>query len=301
MHKIDFLICNYNTNNLIEKCINSLLDLHSHNLDINIYIYDNNSNDDSLIYLKSINNIKIKIFLGTTNLGYGKAINYLYHKSNSEYIFILNPDTVIKFNKTDLSKLLNSENFDTNIFGFKILTPGQKIQQHLTFEPGLFWLCISILRKGFPIYLELFYKIYFKIINSNIKSDNTKFLSGCALLMKRNIFKILNGFNEKYFLYFEDTELLLNAKNKGYFLNETNLIIEHNSSYSVKKSNNKIKTEIYKSALIYYKTNFNIIKFKFGKFFIYFLSLLCICNPINIFYRKNSKYFIELFKVPFNV
>jgi len=301
MHRIDFLICNYNTGSLIEKCINSILNLNNKELDINIYVYDNNSFDESLDYLQNINNKKIKILFDNLNLGYGKAINNLFNVSTADYIFILNPDTLIKFDSIQLIKLLSKDDSNTKIFGFKIHTPGQEVQQHLVFEPGLFWLFISILRKGYPVFLDIFYNFYFNLVKLLKDKQDSTFLSGCALLMNRNIFKSLNGFNEKYFLYFEDTELLLNAKKQGIILIETDLIIEHNSSFSVKKSNNKIKTEIYKSALIYFKSNFNSIKYFYGKILIVIASIICVCNPINIFSRKNSKYFLELLKVPFNV
>jgi len=299
-HNIDFLICNYNTNNLLDSCITSVLNLNSDELQINIYVFDNNSNDKSLNVLNKFQNLyKINVIYSDENLGYGKAINKLFNISKSEYVFILNPDTILDFNYQNLLDLIQkSSNFD--IIGFKILNPERTVQKHITLEPGLFWLFVSILRKGYPFIMNIFYKLYFYLLPvDQSKKDN--FISGCALFMKRNIFRIINGFNEKYFLYFEDTEFFKTAIKKNLVIHESSLTILHNASYSVKNANYKIKTQIYKSALLYYKSNFGIGYFIIAKFLIYISAFFCILNPINIFFRKNVKYYFTLIKIAFEV
>ena len=298
MINIDFLICNYNTYNLLDNCLNSILNLKSNNLSINIFIYDNNSNDISLSILhKYEKHDFIHVIYGESNLGYGKAINFIFNISSADFIFILNPDTILDFNSEQLLNLCKSmKNYE--ISGFKILNPERTIQQHATFEPGLFWLFVSLLRKGYPFLMNHIHRLYFSIKSTKFKNENI-FISGCALLMNRTVFKTLGGFNEIYFLYFEDTELLKNAKYNNYKISESDLTILHNASFSVKNSNIKIKTELYKSALLYYKTNFSRIKYYTSKQILFMASFLCLINPINLFFRKNTRYFFELISISF--
>ena len=69
---IDFLICNYNGGNLLRRCIDSILNLNIQNLDI--YIYDNASIDNSLESIKNYKLNQIKIVEGENNIGYGTSI-----------------------------------------------------------------------------------------------------------------------------------------------------------------------------------------------------------------------------------
>jgi GT2 family glycosyltransferase len=296
-NSIDFLICNYNCEAVIIDCIKSIVNLNSDN--INILIYDNNSSDNSIAKIKLLNNNNIILFAGKENMGYGKAINYLAKKSNAKFIFILNPDTILDFDSEKLLELIHkTSKFD--IIGFKVLNPDRTLQKHITLEPGLFWLFVSILRKGYPLLMNIFYKLYFLLLPIDQTKKNS-FISGCALFMERNVFSIINGFNEIYFLYFEDTEFFKTAIKKNLVIHESNLTILHNASYSVKNSNHKIKTQIYKSALLYYKTNFGIFYFKIAKFLLFISVFLCILNPINFFFRKNIKYFYTLIKIVFEL
>ncbi len=299
-YNIDFLICNYNTNNLLDSCISSILNLNSDDLQINLYVYDNNSHDKSLNVLRKFEEShKINVVYGKENLGYGKAINRLFNMSKSDHIFILNPDTILDFDSNKINNIFHLFS-KIDIIGFKILNPERSLQKHITIEPGLFWLFVSILRKGYPFLLNIFYDIYF-ILVPNLHSINNVFISGCALFMKRNTFSIINGFNEKYFLYFEDTEFFKTAVKKNLVIKECDLTILHNSSYSVKNSTNKIKTQIYKSALLYYKSNIGKSYFYKAKILLFIAALICILNPINVIFRKNIKYYIEIIKISFEI
>jgi GT2 family glycosyltransferase len=298
MLNVDFLICNYNTKKILDSCIKSILNLSNSDLTFNIYIYDNNSNDESLEILNQYKlNKNIKIFYGNKNIGYGRAINFIFDKSISENIIILNPDTILDFNTYQLQKVI--DNLQLNeIVGFQILNPSGTIQEHINVEPGLFWLFSSVIRKGYPFIFNYFHKFYFKFLSSNLNKKDL-YISGCALLMKRNSFIDLGKFNEKYFLYFEDTELFKTANALKYKIHTSDLKIIHNSSYSVKNSNFKIKTQIYKSALIYYKSNFKIYKYFIAKVLLFISSFLCLLNPFNFFFKNKLKYFTELIKLSF--
>jgi GT2 family glycosyltransferase len=287
---LDILICNFNSGNLIEKCVNSISKLN--HIEINIFIYDNCSSDISLNYLKSICNSRITVYFGDKNIGYGKAINFLYKKSNSSFIFILNPDSEILFDSTDFFKNIN--NPESKIFGFKILNIDFTSQKFIGTEPNISWIFGSLLRFSYPFYFEKIYNYYFRFNKNFDKSVNIKFVSGCALFMERKTFCDIGMFNEEYFLYFEDTELLRKAYDKGYFITKTDLPIMHNASYSFNKADNFIKVEKYRSCLIYFKNNYGYASFIFANLIIFFFSIVGLLNPINLFRNNRFNYFYNL-------
>jgi len=165
-YSIDFLICNYNGGNLLRRCIDSILNLNIQNL--HIYVYDNASIDNSLDSIKNYNLNQIKIVEGENNIGYGKAINNLYEISKSEYIFILNPDAELEFDKFKFEDII--KNFeDKNIFGFNILNPDGTNQNFKASEPNYIWLIAGLLRIGFPTIIEPLYKYYFLLFHISLQ------------------------------------------------------------------------------------------------------------------------------------
>ena len=292
---IDFLICNYNGGNLLRKCIDSILNLNIQNL--MIYIYDNASIDNSLDSIKNYKLNQIKIVEGENNIGYGKAINNLFEISKSEYIFILNPDAELEFDKFEFEDII--KNFeDKNIFGFNILNPDGTNQNFKASEPNYIWIIAGLLRIGFPNIIEPLYKYYFLTATNNITKDyNNKcvdFVPGCALLMNRKSFNQIGKFNKEYFLYFEDTELLHKAKKEGFCIKKSKLKIKHNASYSFRNSSNLIKIEKYRSAFIYFKNTRGYNYYLFVKICVIFFAVLCFLNPANIFRKKLRLYFKNL-------
>ncbi|BFG70361.1 glycosyltransferase family 2 protein [Sediminibacterium sp. KACHI17] len=299
---IDFLICNYNGGDLLRSAVQSILALELD--EFNVYIYDNASSDSSIKLIEELNSNKIHIVHGETNIGYGKAINHIYKISKSQYIFILNPDSELVFSGNELLQLASNTS-DRNVYGFDIYNNDNTPQNFITSEPSYSWVVGGLLRTSFPIIFELLYKQYFFFHNKRQESEieNNKggrFVSGCALLFTRNGFQKLGLFNEQYFLYFEDTELLLTAWKNDFIISQSPLKVIHNASYSFRKADNKIKVEKYRSALIYFRNNRGLVYYSWVKFLIIFIAFLALINPLNIFYRKTSDYYINLIKISIN-
>jgi GT2 family glycosyltransferase len=290
---IDFLICNYNCEDVILDCINSILNLNIDN--INILIYDNNSSDNSINNILQLNCNNIQIFYGKENIGYGKAINYLCNHSKSKFIFILNPDTILKFNKSDFIELLNNFKDRRTIIGFKIKDKNGNTNNFIHSLPGLYWLIGSLLRKAFPILFNPLYHISFKC-KKNILTQDKFLIPGCSLLMNRDLFFEIGMFNSNYFLYFEDTELLYKAHIKGIEIKQSDLLIFHDAGHSFKKSTNVIKVEEYKSALIFFKNNYSNLYYIISFIILKLISICSLFNPSNYFNNK-YKYFLSLLKL----
>lgn len=293
-NSIDFLICNYNCEDVIIDCLKSIIKLDYKN--INILIYDNKSSDNSINEIKLLNSKNIILFEGNENIGYGKAINFLAKKSKANFIFILNPDTILNFKINDLQKLINNMYSNNIIWGFNIVGKTGLIQNFTNKLPGLFWLVGSLLRKSLPWIINPFYYLFYSIKTTKYNIDEMQLVPGCGLLMKKDIFIKIGMFNPAYFLYFEDTELLLKAHQHNVKIFKSSLTIIHDSSFSFKKSNNIIKIEEFKSALLFFKNNYSYSYFIFAKILLKLICLISFTNPFNYFNNK-YKYFYLLIKI----
>jgi N-acetylglucosaminyl-diphospho-decaprenol L-rhamnosyltransferase len=167
---ITFVITTFKSRSTIFDCLDSL------NPDCKKIIIEN-SNDENLMLeiKKKYQNLNYKIM--PSNYGYGKANNFGIRMSNTDYIFILNPDA--KFEKNSFDKFIN------------ILIDKD--------------FCIAA-----PTDLNEAKKIDFKE-NDLINVDTVK---GFAMLLKKSSFE--NFFDENFFLYLEEIDLCLRiTKNKG--------------------------------------------------------------------------------------
>jgi GT2 family glycosyltransferase len=93
-HKIAVVIVNYNVEHFLEQCLNSVRSALK-NIDGEVIIVDNNSIDSSVEMIKSKFS-DYKIIENKFNAGFSKANNQAMQASSSEYILLLNPDTVVE-------------------------------------------------------------------------------------------------------------------------------------------------------------------------------------------------------------
>ena len=294
--KTSFLICNYNSDDLLLRCISSIISLN--NINIDIYIYDNCSTDNSLDLVIAKFNNNVHIVRGNNNLGYPKAINSIAKIATGENIFILNPDAYLLFDNQEFSELISTLN-ENKIFGFQIYNEENQLQRFDPKLPGLFWMNSSLLRFIYPFIFNIFYKLYFSIKSKNFTTNDTNnfLIPGCSLLLKRDLFYKLGMYNEDYFLYFDDTELLLNANRQNIQISLSNLKIKHNASYTVNKLENVLKVEKYKSFLIYVKKMYSINYYKKAKFNLCILCLISFSSPSILFNNDKRNYFKNLLLV----
>ena len=264
-----------------------------------VVIVDNSNSDqlEEIIFdYKNINLIK-----SSKNLGYGAANNLGISKASTPFILIINPDILI--NEDSISDLF--KNFLNDPDNIGILGPSLYDQKMYRRTNG----SIS--------YLDQLNGVNVSNLSNNIPSYNTccKFLMGCCYLMRRDFFNLLGGFDENFFMYFEDNDLcdrtlkkgkyimevpsskfihLENASSKKNFLTNTKLSIIHKiSSYIYLKKNNNFRFLIFhiiKNFIDYFqRVIFNLIIFKPKKSYKNFLRLISIILYVTMLYKTVYK------------
>ena len=191
----------------VKKTIRSFLNT---NLAAKLYLIDNSSNDN----LKELKNIyeRIEYIFNNANLGYGKAHNIAIRKSideNIKYHLVLNPD--IYFEEGVLEELYDfmEKNPDVGLVMPKVLYPDGKIQYLCKLLPTPFDLFgRRFLNKG-PLkkYIEKRNEIYELRFTGYNKIMEVPYLSGCFMFIRTEVLKKVGLFDERFFMYLEDTDL----------------------------------------------------------------------------------------------
>lgn len=226
-NKIDIIIPVYNNIELTLQCIKSVYNNLANNIN-QIIIHDDCSDQNTqtnLNALKTSGYNNLKIIRSDKNIGFAAGVNKAAKSASSDYLFILNSDTEILAD---------------------IITPMLTI---LTNNSNL-----AAINPSGPVYKsKKLQRCQYQLADNKLKYINSANISGYALLIKRNIFQQLGGFNTIYGRgYYEDTELSRVLINNNYqmAIYTTNKITHvGQSSFKQLKPNNK-KTNNFAKELI---------------------------------------------------
>lgn len=178
-----------------------------------------------------------RVIIPTENLGYGRAHN-LTLGSGCDYHLILNPDIILH-----KDTLANALQFMVAHPECGLLSPlarwrDGKMQFLCKRYPSLFTL---LLRAFFPAMLKDFFKERLDHYNmkDTISEDaiywNPQIVSGCFMLFRNDCLLALKGFDPRFFLYFEDTDLSLRASRYTQIVYDPNVQVIHHGGNVSKK------------------------------------------------------------------
>jgi GT2 family glycosyltransferase len=201
------IVLYHNREEQIKKAIESVLNT---DLNITLYLVDNSSTD-SLRELERIDKRIVYIF-NNSNLGFGKAHNIALKKSiekNIPYHLVLNPD--VYFEKGVLEELYDfmENNKDVGLVMPKVLYPDGNIQYLCKLLPkpldlfGRRFLNLGPFRK----IVEKRNEIYELRFTGYDKIMEVPYLSGCFMFIRTEVLKKVGLFDERFFMYLEDTDL----------------------------------------------------------------------------------------------
>jgi N-acetylglucosaminyl-diphospho-decaprenol L-rhamnosyltransferase len=258
---ITISIVTYNSRTVIENCIRSIL-ATAQDVKIRIIVVDNSSGDGSADLVKSLFP-DITLIENSDNAGFGRAHNQSFRISNGRYFLVLNPDTIV-FPGT-IQKLIAfmDSNPSAGVAGCKIYWDDEK--KFMFPDLRIHTLKTAIIQftrfcSYFPDnlicrqYRETAYRVW--DAGLPIEVDG---VTGGLLFIRREVFESAGLFDEEYFLFFEEHDLLRRIKKKGwkiYYLPDAE--IQHLYEESFRNSQVDIPAVYMRSAFYYYKKHYGL-------------------------------------------
>ena len=251
MTKLSIIILSYNTKNLTVKCARSVIRQYGgqiKNNEAEIIVVDNASTDGSA---EAIGNFKFhpanggtnfKLINNKENYGFSKGNNMGAKEAKGEFILFLNSDAEIKDGGFLRMVDFMEKNPKIGVLGGKLLSPDGSTQASTGKFYNLYNVVIVLLggeRVG--------------LIRKNPKIRGpVDWVSGASMMVRKNVFEKLKGFDENFFMYIEDMELCYRFKKIGYqtyFFENIKLIHKElgssNRSFAI--------NQIYKGLLYFYR------------------------------------------------
>lgn len=250
---VSIIIINYNTTNYVKNCIESIL-THTSEKEYEIIVVDNNSSDNNLYLLENIFK-DVKFYYKNENDGFGAGCNYGAARSSGNYLFFMNPDVcLVNDIVKELLDFMEMSN-KTGVCSALIMGMDKEYQYCFNDFPSIGWELLEL--SGYYSNKKVKKNIY-KVKDRGEKGLSTEidWAIGACLFIRREVFEEVKGFNEDYFLYYEDTDLQKKIKNIGYrvvMLGHQKVL--HLGKSSIENSENGSViyfSNMHKSKLIYY-------------------------------------------------
>lgn len=276
-NKTAVLVLGFNNKNFLEDCFNSLLRAKREDIDL-IYI-DNGSVDNSVQFVQKIFP-KIIIWDYKKNFGFAEGYNKAIKKAlknNYDYLFLLNPDTVIS--SLSLKKLIAAANNRTILQPLILLRQkGRKTQLVNTTGSYLNFLGIS--------YCNDFLKNKKNILDKEIAAA-----SGAAMLVPTIIFKKIGFFDKNFFMYHEDLDFCWRARMAGFNVKLlADAIVWHDYSFG-RNFNKLFFAERNRQMFMFKNYQFRTLFFIFPAWFFSELAVIFLSIFQGWFFVKMRAYF----------
>lgn len=271
--QLSVIILNYNVRYFLELCVLSVQNAIQ-NIDAEIIVIDNNSQDDSCEMMKQ-RFPNVKLIENKENSGFPKGNNIGVSQAKGEYICILNPDTVVAEDTFRKVLAFAKKQKNLGIIGVKLIDgTGNFLPESKRGIPTPFvaFTKITGLYKLFP---KTFGKYYAQHLSEN-ETGKVDTLVGAFMFMKRDLYNEIGGFDENCFMYSDDIDLSYMVLKKGksnYYFHETTVI--HYKGESTIKDGTYMK-RFQEAMNFFYKKHFKASFFfsVFMKMGIVFFSLV---------------------------
>lgn len=247
-------VVTYNSSEDIEGLLNSLQ--KSSHKNMAVYVVDNASTDNTVEKLEKSSQT-LMLIKSARNLGFGKAHNKMIGLSNSKYHIICNPD--IRVGHDTIQKCVDYMNLHDDI---AVLTPLVRnidgTQQFLPKKnPAIKYMLGGLFESYIPFCKHL--RDEYTLRNKKIvKPVDVEFCTGCFMVVRTEALKQVGGFDERYFLHFEDADLTRKLKKIGRAVYNPDIEITHVWHRDNKKMNKSFWIAF--GSMIKYMSKWNSMK-----------------------------------------
>lgn len=253
--KLTVVIVSYNVCHYILQCLDSLKTALD-GVDGEVVVVDNHSHDDSVEMIRK-HHPEVEVVVNLHNLGFAKANNIALRQSRSEYVLLLNPDTIVAENTIRDAIAFLDRHLDSGAAGVKMLNVDGTVAPES--------------RRGVPTPMTSFYKLsglcsmfphsrrfgrYYLGHLPWTTPQEIDIVSGAFCLLRRSVVEKVGLLDEDYFMYGEDIDLsyrILKYGATNWYLPYT---IMHYKGESTHKSSFRYVHVFYQAMLIFFRKHF---------------------------------------------
>lgn len=213
--KLSVVIVNYNVKYFLHQALNSVFKSEV-NFNYDVFVVDNASVDGSAEMVQQVFS-QVKLIASSDNLGFSKGNNLAIRKSTSQYVLLLNPDTIIREDTLQQVVDFMDTHSEAGALGVKMYDgQGEFLPESKRGfpSPKVAFYKMSGLSKIFPK-SKTYGEYHLSYLDKN-KIHEVDVLSGAFMLLRKDVLDQVGLLDEDYFMYGEDIDLSYRIQKAGY-------------------------------------------------------------------------------------
>lgn len=290
--EISVVIVNYNTTRHIRSCLESIIKF-TRDVEYEIIVVDNHSPERDIESLQP-DFTKVKFLLRNDNDGFGGGCNYGAKNAEGKYLVFINPDNVFLDNALMQFYKYMESNPDAALCTGLLTDDEGNLKYSFNYFPDIAWEFKEAFRIGYSKTIQNLLEVSEIRENKEFEID---WALGALLFVRKSVFDSVNGFDDSFFLYYEDDDLQLRIKQQGYKIVCLPYIrMLHSGSSSIQDSDGyKIYDYHFnKSRKLFLRKHFNFFKRNLVRFFFITSNILRILYlPFNPKQKMNRMLYFK--------
>jgi N-acetylglucosaminyl-diphospho-decaprenol L-rhamnosyltransferase len=255
--EVSAILVNYNAGTDLELALRSIA-ADCATIPWEAVVVDNASTDHSAAVAESFPHTSL--IRNPTNIGFGRAVNQAVGRSKAPLLLLMNPDCRLQPGAVSTLQLVLAAMPSCAVVGPKILDPDGAVQGSARGDPdmltGLFGRtgALRVLLPFLPVARRNV--VVEDAVRSGAASVVVDWLSGACLLVRRDAFLAAGGFDERFFLYWEDADLCRRLRGRGYEIRYVpGAVAVHQVGRSSQTARRSSIRAFHASAYLYYATH----------------------------------------------
>ncbi|MCJ2135245.1 glycosyltransferase family 2 protein [Methylobacterium sp. J-026] len=207
---LDVVIVNWNGGTLLHACLASLASVQDAG-SVQVILVDNASRDDSTSDLPPLPR-PLRLIRNAENRGFGRACDQGAAAGDAPAILFLNPDTQVAPDALRLARAALTADPRTGIVGAQLVDPEGRTARSCARAPsalGLLGRALALDRIGLV-------PPHFLLDWDHAEDRAVDQVMGAFLMIRRDLFRTLGGFDPRFFVYWEDVDLCTRARAAGF-------------------------------------------------------------------------------------
>jgi hypothetical protein len=211
---VSIVIVSYNTRDILKNCLQALYQ-HGTGSSMEVIVVDNDSHDHSADMVKE-EFPGAHLIANSLNLGFAAANNQAFRLTKGEYIILLNPDAYIGPSSIRNAVRFMDDNPGCGLCGGKIISPVGRLEPSARRFPSPVskLLTLSGLSARFPS--SPFFNGHEFGGFAHDRPLEVDWVPGTFTIVRKKMLDNIGPFDERFYIYYEETDLCLRAKKAGW-------------------------------------------------------------------------------------
>ncbi|MEW6263014.1 MAG: glycosyltransferase [Thermodesulfobacteriota bacterium] len=226
---VSIIVVTYRNEDSIEACLESIV--RQVGLPYEIIMVDNSPDDHTAGKIKQFRQvhpeIELNLIKSGQNLGFAKGCNLGASSARGEYLLFLNPDTILLNDAPSRLAQFLDENPKAAVAGPQITDRQGRITKTCRHRPTLMRIFLDV------TYLDLIFGCYRLLRFDHRTARMVDQIIGACIFLRRETFTLLGGFDERFFIYFEEVDFCRRVIESGrevWFLPQAQVAHFHGTS-----------------------------------------------------------------------